>query len=397
MEITPLPFNLADEIKVFPNEYINSITMNRGNLRLLYNDQQIIENLSTLNAVSAPASQNMYLVSYDDAGNIKYDWITQDEVKTSLGYANALSDLSDVVDTTPQSGHGLRYDASEGKYILQFIPLNLSEFEDVEFISIIKDDDGLVYSEEYGKFINVPYLGTPRVGFTKIYYIEESTWLKLPSIEGFGDGAQITVCKSGTTSNIYITPFSGQYIGEGLVTESIVSDNTSEDSACIVLRAKVTESGDKKWIIVSAFGTWGYEISSTYISETNIIEPTYSEVILAPFDSAAGATYKKFVVDDSLTLPVGMIDVSTDAKWVGTRYEGHLLYKLEHNFLSTPHLSFYYRNSSSDLGFKELNSVTTILDDSDELNNIYIDLDPSEILFVWPPPTGFNAEIVVSK
>jgi transcriptional regulator with GAF, ATPase, and Fis domain len=40
----------------------------------------------------------------------------------------------------------------------------------------------------------------------------------------------------------------------------------------------------------------------------------------------------------------------------------------------------------SDLGFKELNSVTTILDDSDELNNIYIDLDPSEILFVWPPP-----------
>jgi hypothetical protein len=62
-----LPNDSLDKIKVYPNEYINNITINRGNSRLLENDKYLYALITALRFQPVPATTTSPGLSGDRA------------------------------------------------------------------------------------------------------------------------------------------------------------------------------------------------------------------------------------------------------------------------------------------------------------------------------------------
>lgn len=298
-----LPYTIPNDVKVFPNEYINSNTMNRALLRLYYNDLYL-SNLSTLDPIDQPTVANSLLIATSPSN---YIWMDSDQVKTTLAITDTILGLSDVdIDEIAiEHNQGIAWDATKNAFVAKSVVNTLVDLSDT-LISAPTDNEVLLYSSTYGKFIN----GNPSnysVGYITNIVFEESGKAVVEEIENIA-GQQITITKIGIGTAAYFVPDTNNKIN-GEADVALRSSNAAETNASIHLRSYVKSDETIEWVTISGDGTWdvipvssvpGSSILSRLVTET--------ELLLQPYN----VTYDN--VPDATEGIKGIIQIASDAE-----------------------------------------------------------------------------------
>lgn len=272
-----LPYANKEDVKVFGNEYINVNTINRALLRLYYNDSYLA-GLSSLNAVDSPTVANMLLVS---TGPAAYTWKTTAQAKTLLNITDSVFGLSDVdeVASNMLQGYTLSWDATKKAFVGAAAATELDDLDDVT-ITTPANLHSLLYSSEYGKFIN-GYLSDFAVGYVTHVTLEDDGKVILPEVTTIGQ--QIVITKIGIGTSVYIIPDSTNKIN-GQTNKVLKTYNTGEIVSTIHLRSVIRDDASIEWVIISSEGTFTYIDSSLVPGSSILIRTiTNNDLMLAPY------------------------------------------------------------------------------------------------------------------
>lgn len=298
-----LPYSSPNDVKLFANEYVNSNTINRALLRLFYNDTYMA-NLSSLSPVDTPLVANSLLVSIGDG---EYTWMNGAEVKTALGITDALLGLSDVSasELTIENNQGLVWNAATADFISKDFVSALNDLSDVT-VSSPTNLQSLVYSDEYGKWIN-SYPSDFAVGYIASIMLETDGKVILPAVTQ--PGQQVQIVKYGTTTDAYVVPDTTNPIN-GQV-KALVSNNSDEETSSIHIRSILMEDESIEWVMISGDGTWDFIDSGTVPgSGIEIRNVSGDDLMLAPYD----VTIEN--VPDATEITKGIIRIATYAEGI---------------------------------------------------------------------------------
>lgn len=297
-----LPYANKEDVKVFGNEYINVNTINRALLRLYYNDSYLA-GLSSLNAVDSPTVANMLLVS---TGPAAYTWKTTAQAKTLLNITDSVFGLSDVdeVASNMLQGYTLSWDATKKAFVGAAAATELDDLDDVT-ITTPANLHSLLYSSEYGKFIN-GYLSDFTVGYVTHVTLEDDGKVILPEVTTIGQ--QIVITKIGIGTSVYIIPDSTNKIN-GQTNKVLKTYNTGEIVSTIHLRSVIRDDASIEWVIISSEGTFTYIDSSLVPGSSILIRTiTNNDLMLAPYSVTLTD------VPDASSITKGIVRLATEVE-----------------------------------------------------------------------------------
>jgi len=357
-----LPYKIPTDVKVFPNEYINANTMNRALLRLYYNDLYL-SNLASLDPVDTPTVANSLLVSISSS---EYTWMTADQVKTTLAITDSLLGLSDVdIDEIAiEHNQGISWDATKSAFVAKAVVDTLVELSDT-IISSPTDNEVLLYSAAYGKFIN----GNPgnySVGYITNIIFEEDGKALVDEITNIA-GQQVSITKIGTATEAYFVPHVNNKIN-GETGKALKSSTVTEENASIHLRSVARDNGDIEWVTISGDGTWDL-ISASAVPGTSIINRlvTETELMLQPYT----ITYDN--VPDATEAVKGIIQIASDAEATAGTDIGKAITPQQLKFYFDNYATVFASNAEYLIGTSETKSATVkqIRDESREIIATY--------------------------
>lgn len=297
-----LPYPNTTDIKLFSNEYVNGNTLNRALLRLYYNDLYL-SNLSTLDPIDSPTVANMLLVS---TGPSTYVWQTDTQIKTTLNITDTIFGLSDVDETAGAmiNGYALAWDSTKTAFVGRKAATSLNDLDDVTVTAPVNLHQ-ILYSSEYGKFIN----GFPSdfsVGYITNVIIEEDGKVVLPEVTT--PGQQIVCTKIGTGTTMYVVTHANNNIA-GQANISIKSYDADEYSSSVSLRSIVLDDESIEWIIIHNDGVFDF-IDTSLVPGSSIVTRTITneDLMLQPYElDFTGAV-------DATEILKGIVRLATEAE-----------------------------------------------------------------------------------
>ena len=293
-----LPYNEANDVKLFANEYVNANTINRAILRLFYNDNYLAD-LNSLNAVDLPLVANSILISISPT---EYTWADSDAVKTTLGLSDTIFGLSDVdaTEITIENNQGLVWNAASSAFISKDFVSSLTDLDDTNINAPI-NLQSLMYFDEYSKWINA-YPGDFSVGYITNVFLEATGKVLLPNTSQIGQ--QVSVTKFNTSTTAYIVPNGTDKINGQEA--SLKSNYVDEINATIHLRTVLLSDSSIGWVTVSGDGTWEHiDTSLVPGSGIEIREVTTDDLMLQPYDVTIDN------VPDASEITKGIIRIAT--------------------------------------------------------------------------------------
>ncbi len=297
-----LPYPNATDVKLFSNEYVNGNTLNRALLRLYYNDLYL-SNLSSLDPVDVPTVSNMILVS---TGPGTYTWQTDTEVKTTLNITDTIFGLSDVDETASAmvNGYALSWDSSKDAFVGKKAATSLNDLDDVTITSPINLHQ-ILYSSEYGKFINA-FPSDFTVGYVTNAVIEEDGKVILPNVTT--PGQQIVCTKIGTATTMYVVTNAANNVS-GQANKSLKSYSIGEYDASVTLRSIQLDDESIEWVIINSDGSFEY-IDTALVPGSSIQTRTITneDLMLQPY------TLDFTGVIDATEINKGIVRLATEAE-----------------------------------------------------------------------------------